>query len=298
MSCCTIRSFFLTVCGLQFVTTVQRQVFDFLGYMWAPIIGNFFQMIAVILGIFGAYQLKRSYIILYLVWTCLWLGWNVFLICFYLDIGILNKDSSILNFGTGSRSWWESNGIGCKPIYNLTLAVKDPLFYMKPTVVEECSVEYSYVECLQAGIQCCLSIPGLLAAILALHCYKPDHRLSRRPSTDVVYSIQYQNQMGEAQPTSIHHQPLTPRKVKRRSTRSKRGSSQRRYYQNPVTKLLDIPLHSSSSDTFGSPSHSTSMYNSSASSSQANLLSSHSLTPLQPNGQAAPVGLTNPATVI
>ncbi|GIY26542.1 uncharacterized protein CDAR_9291 [Caerostris darwini] len=31
---------------------------------------------------------------------------------------------------------------------------------------------------------------------------------------------------------------MTPRKVKQRSTRSKRGS-RRRYYQNPVTKLIN-----------------------------------------------------------
>ena len=50
--------------GLLFqLSTVERQVFDFLGYMWAPIIGNFFQIIAVILGLFGACQHYRSFVV-------------------------------------------------------------------------------------------------------------------------------------------------------------------------------------------------------------------------------------------
>lgn len=42
---------------------------------------------------------------------------------------------------------------------------------------------------------------------------------------------------------------MTPRRVKRRSTRSKRGSGQARY-QNPVTRLLDRSLDTSSNDSY------------------------------------------------
>lgn len=44
---------------------------------------------------------------------------------------------------------------------------------------------------------------------------------------------------------------MTPRRVKRRSTRSKRGSNGRAtHYQNPVTRLLDRSLDTSSNDSY------------------------------------------------
>lgn len=46
------------------VVTIERQVFDFLGYMWVPIIGNFLQIIFVIIGFFGTYQYRPKVIIL------------------------------------------------------------------------------------------------------------------------------------------------------------------------------------------------------------------------------------------
>ena len=51
------------ICYLFFqLGTIEKQVFDFLGYMWAPIIGNFFQIICTILGIFGTYQYRPKFI--------------------------------------------------------------------------------------------------------------------------------------------------------------------------------------------------------------------------------------------
>jgi len=46
------------------LVTIERQVFDFLGYMWMPIIGNFLQIIFVIIGFFGTYQYRPKVIIL------------------------------------------------------------------------------------------------------------------------------------------------------------------------------------------------------------------------------------------
>lgn len=43
----------------------------------------------------------------YLVWELAWLSWNVFVICFYLNVGVLENSRDWLNFGTGSASWWE-----------------------------------------------------------------------------------------------------------------------------------------------------------------------------------------------
>lgn len=42
---------------------MERLVFDFLGYMWAPIIGSFLQIIFVISGFFGAIQYRPKVVI-------------------------------------------------------------------------------------------------------------------------------------------------------------------------------------------------------------------------------------------
>lgn len=45
------------------VAALQRQVFDFLGYQWAPILANFLHIMAVILGMFGTVQFRFRYLI-------------------------------------------------------------------------------------------------------------------------------------------------------------------------------------------------------------------------------------------
>lgn len=56
-----IRLFLLSL-SLQ-VLALERQVFDFLGYQWAPILANFFHIIIVILGLFGTIQYRPRYIV-------------------------------------------------------------------------------------------------------------------------------------------------------------------------------------------------------------------------------------------
>ncbi|KFO09460.1 Sodium/potassium-transporting ATPase subunit beta-1-interacting protein 3, partial [Balearica regulorum gibbericeps] len=73
------------------LAALERQIFDFLGFQWAPILGNFLQIIVVILGLFGTIQFRPRYIVVYTVWTALWVTWNVFIICFYLEVGGLSK---------------------------------------------------------------------------------------------------------------------------------------------------------------------------------------------------------------
>ncbi|XP_076763250.1 sodium/potassium-transporting ATPase subunit beta-1-interacting protein isoform X3 [Xylocopa sonorina] len=163
MGICNRRHFLLTICALQLITTVERQVFDFLGFMWAPILVNFFNIIFVILGFFGAFQYRPRYIISYCVWNTLWLGWNVFIICFYLDVGVLSKNSDILNLGTGSFSWWHVNGPGCKAIYDVT----EPELFRpaRPTNVTDCVLDYEVVEVLHASTQCILGFIAIVGGI-------------------------------------------------------------------------------------------------------------------------------------
>ena len=49
--------------SLSQVLALERQVFDFLGYQWAPILANFFHIIMVILGLFGTIQYRPRYIV-------------------------------------------------------------------------------------------------------------------------------------------------------------------------------------------------------------------------------------------
>ncbi|EDW02414.1 sodium/potassium-transporting ATPase subunit beta-1-interacting protein isoform X1 [Drosophila grimshawi] len=161
---CTRRHFLLSTCFLQMITIIERQVFDFLGYMWAPILVNFFQILFIIFGFYGAYHFRIKYIITYLLWNFVWIGWNAFLICFYLNVGSLDRDSDLLNMGTGSVSWFEANGYGCKPTYNITS--DDPYRPLRPELVEDCLLDYTLVEVIHSGVQCALALLGILGAIL------------------------------------------------------------------------------------------------------------------------------------
>ncbi|KAF3420684.1 hypothetical protein E2986_02326 [Frieseomelitta varia] len=78
------------------------------------------------------------------------------MICFYLDVGILDKNSDILNLGTGSFSWWHVNGPGCKAIYDVT----EPELFRpaRPTNVTDCVLDYEVVEILHASTQCILGV--------------------------------------------------------------------------------------------------------------------------------------------
>nr|XP_020649755.1 sodium/potassium-transporting ATPase subunit beta-1-interacting protein 2 isoform X3 [Pogona vitticeps] len=91
MGYCSGRCTLIFICGMQLVCVLERQIFDFLGYQWAPILANFVHIIIVILGLFGTIQYRHRYITGYAVWLVLWVTWNVFVICFYLEAGDLSK---------------------------------------------------------------------------------------------------------------------------------------------------------------------------------------------------------------
>lgn len=76
-----VFSFFISLFPAFFLqlTIIERQIFDFLGYMWAPILANFFQIIFVIFGFFGGYQFSAKYLITVSWWLAE--AWNF---CFLL----------------------------------------------------------------------------------------------------------------------------------------------------------------------------------------------------------------------
>ncbi|CAG5101788.1 Similar to NKAIN: Sodium/potassium-transporting ATPase subunit beta-1-interacting protein (Drosophila melanogaster) [Cotesia congregata] len=128
MGICSRRHFLLTICTLQLLTTIERQVFDFLGFMWAPILFNFFNIIFVI-----------------------------------LEAGSLDKRDDYLNLGTGSFSWWQVNGPGCKPIYDII--EPELLRPARPKNVTDCLLKYETIEVLHASTQCLLAFMAIVGGI-------------------------------------------------------------------------------------------------------------------------------------
>ncbi|KAL1115786.1 hypothetical protein AAG570_006076 [Ranatra chinensis] len=132
--------------------------------MWGPILVNFFQIIFVIFGFFGAWQFRSKYMLCYAIWSIFWCGWNVFVICFYENVGILNRESDVLNLGAGSFSWWEANGPGCKALFLANGTGGDssietyPWRPPRPDVVTGCLVPYHHLESAQAAVHLILAV--------------------------------------------------------------------------------------------------------------------------------------------
>lgn len=77
-------------------------------------------------------------------------------IAFYLFLILQDKD--ILNLGTGSVSWFESHGPGCKAIYPANVTYDDPTRPIRPERVDGCYLDYHIVEVVQSGVQIFLAV--------------------------------------------------------------------------------------------------------------------------------------------
>ncbi|XP_064420282.1 sodium/potassium-transporting ATPase subunit beta-1-interacting protein 4 [Latimeria chalumnae] len=146
------------------LVALERQVFDFLGYQWAPILANFLHIIIVILGFFGTIQYRSRYIVVYAVWTAVWVTWNVFIICFYLEVGGLSKDSDLLTFNISEhQSWWSEHGPGCvrREMHMTQIKASSANSYIS---VMDCVIEYQYIEVLHSSVQILISLVGFVYA--------------------------------------------------------------------------------------------------------------------------------------
>ncbi|PKU44678.1 sodium potassium-transporting atpase subunit beta-1-interacting protein 2 [Limosa lapponica baueri] len=160
------------VCSLELLVSVlERQIFDFLGYQWAPILANFIHIIIVILGLFGTIQYRPRYITGYAVWLVLWVTWNVFVICFYLEAGDLSKETDlILTFNISMhRSWWMENGPGCT-VTSVTPAPDWAPEDHRYITVSGCLLEYQYIEVAHSSLQIFLALAGFIYACYVVKC--------------------------------------------------------------------------------------------------------------------------------
>ena len=166
---CSSRSFLLLICTLQLISSLIRQVIDFLAQMWLPILFNFFATIFTLVGLFGVYYVRPTHLSLYILFQMISLSWNSFVIAFYLEIPPLNRNSEIMNLGTGSRSFWELHGPRCQPEYNVTfddVIPYDPWF--QPITVHNCLIPFYVIEAAQAAIQIIISLIAFAISIYML----------------------------------------------------------------------------------------------------------------------------------
>uniref|UniRef100_A0A8C4RX88 Sodium/potassium-transporting ATPase subunit beta-1-interacting protein n=1 Tax=Erpetoichthys calabaricus TaxID=27687 RepID=A0A8C4RX88_ERPCA len=153
------------------LAALERQIFDFLGYQWAPILGNFLHIIVVILGLFGTIQFRPKYIIVYSVWTVLWVAWNVFIICFYLEVGGLSKNTDLMTFNISMhRSWWREHGPGCvrKEVPPPVSRSLDDHSFISVT---GCIVEFQYLEVIHSSFQILLALLGFVYACYVISVF-------------------------------------------------------------------------------------------------------------------------------
>uniref|UniRef100_A0A672RPE1 Sodium/potassium-transporting ATPase subunit beta-1-interacting protein n=1 Tax=Sinocyclocheilus grahami TaxID=75366 RepID=A0A672RPE1_SINGR len=240
MGRCDGRCTLVVICCLQLVAALQRQVFDFLGYQWAPILANFLHIMAVILGVFGTVQIRSKYLILvgqksmfvfthilhlqmkmfcylhclymsrmhvchfqYAVWLVVWVGWNSFIICFYLEVGHLSQDKDFLmTFNTSlHRSWWMENGPGClvTPVPDSPLAPQDH----HVITVSGCLLDYQYIEVVSSALQVFLALFGFVYA-----CYVSKVFLDDEDSFDFIGGLDSYSYQPPQKSSHLQLQPL------------------------------------------------------------------------------------------
>ncbi|XP_075067473.1 sodium/potassium-transporting ATPase subunit beta-1-interacting protein 3 isoform X1 [Mixophyes fleayi] len=171
MGCCTGRCTLIFICTLQMLAALERQIFDFLGYQWAPILANFLHIIVVILGLFGTIQYRPRYIVVYTVWTAFWVAWNVFVICFYLEVGGLSKETDLMTFNISiHRSWWREHGPGCvRRVVSVPASrnLGDHSFIS----VTGCIIEFQYLEVIHSAFQILMSLIGFVYACYVISVF-------------------------------------------------------------------------------------------------------------------------------
>ncbi|CAH3022556.1 unnamed protein product [Porites evermanni] len=155
MGCCRGRNILLFLLVLQLLVVLERQVFDFLGFMWAPIIANFIHIAFLIVGIFGVLQYRSPYVVTYSVWCLIWFGINLFIMALYLEVDKVTHKDDWLSLSTGHQSFWSEKGIGCKTV---TANVTDGA--TEASKIEGCILDFEFVESIQSGAECVLAFAG------------------------------------------------------------------------------------------------------------------------------------------
>ncbi|XP_028579150.2 sodium/potassium-transporting ATPase subunit beta-1-interacting protein 2 isoform X4 [Podarcis muralis] len=119
---------------------------------------------------------------LYAVWLVVWVTWNVFVICFYLEAGDLSKETDlILTFNISMhRSWWMENGPGCT-VTSVTPAPDWAPEDHRYITVSGCVLEYQYIEVAHSSLQIFLALAGFIYACYVVKCITEEEDSSEYP---------------------------------------------------------------------------------------------------------------------
>lgn len=204
MGCCSGRCTLAFICGMQLVSVLERQVIDFLGYQWAPILTNFLHIIVVILGLFGTIQFRPRYVTGYAAWLVVWMTWNVFIICFYLEVGDLSRDSDlVLTFNLSMhRSWWMENGPGCRvtPITPPPSWAPEDHRYIS---ISGCLMDFHFIEVAHSSLQILLALVGFIYA-----CYVVKLISEEEDSFDFIGGFDSYGYQGPQKTSHLQLQPM------------------------------------------------------------------------------------------
>ncbi|XP_071335062.1 sodium/potassium-transporting ATPase subunit beta-1-interacting protein 2 isoform X2 [Trachinotus anak] len=204
MGCCSGRCTLAFICGMQLVSVLERQVIDFLGYQWAPILINFLHIIVVILGLFGTIQFRPRYVTGYAAWLVVWMTWNVFIICFYLEVGDLSRDSDlVLTFNLSMhRSWWMENGPGCRvtPITPPPSWAPEDHRYIS---ISGCLMDFQFIEVAHSSLQILLALVGFIYA-----CYVVKLISEEEDSFDFIGGFDSYGYQGPQKTSHLQLQPM------------------------------------------------------------------------------------------
>lgn len=109
------------------------------------------------------------------------------------------QDSDWLSLGTGSVSWWESNGPGCKPQFLANLSTLEvlPWLPLRPDSVSGCLILYHYLEAAQAVFHLILGVilTVLEYSLSLLHTTRllpdPDETVRREEQRSLVEGCKF-----------------------------------------------------------------------------------------------------------
>ncbi|GLD69148.1 sodium/potassium-transporting ATPase subunit beta-1-interacting protein 2 [Lates japonicus] len=109
-------------------------------------------------SLFGTIQFRPRYVTAYAAWLVVWMTWNVFIICFYLEVGDLSRDSDlVLTFNLSMhRSWWMENGPGCRvtPITPPPSWAPEDHRYIS---ISGCLMDFQFIEVAHSSLQILLA---------------------------------------------------------------------------------------------------------------------------------------------
>uniref|UniRef100_A0A3B3TD12 Sodium/potassium-transporting ATPase subunit beta-1-interacting protein n=1 Tax=Paramormyrops kingsleyae TaxID=1676925 RepID=A0A3B3TD12_9TELE len=109
----------------------------------------------------------------YSIWAAVWIVWNVFIICFYLGVGVLflSQDSDVMTFGISMhRSWWREHGPGCVRHEAPPPGAPPPEGHAYISITG-CMLEFKYLEVTHSAISIFLSLLGFVCACYVISTF-------------------------------------------------------------------------------------------------------------------------------